>query len=76
MLSVSMDGKDGHGLKLEKVEPTFSSFNAMSTKITKKYYGQCFQMKYDRSLCHNCYRSLLCMGRVEALSNDFSTELT
>ena len=31
-----MDGKDGHGLKLEKVEPTFSSFNAMSTKITKK----------------------------------------
>ena len=36
LLSVSMDGKDGHGLKLEKVEPTFSSFNAMSTKITKK----------------------------------------
>ena len=22
-----MDGKDGHGLKLDKVEPTFSSYN-------------------------------------------------
>ena len=36
MSSVFMDGKDGHGLKLEKVELTFSSFNAMATKITKK----------------------------------------
>ena len=26
----------GHGLKLEKVEPTFSSFDAMPAKITKK----------------------------------------
>ena len=27
---------DGHGLKLEKVEPTFSSFDAMPAKISKK----------------------------------------
>ena len=27
---------DGHGLKVEKVEPTFSSFDAMPAKITKK----------------------------------------
>ena len=34
--SVVTDGKDGHGLTLEQVGPTFSSFNAMRTKITKK----------------------------------------
>ena len=28
-----MDIKDGHGLKLEKVGPTFSSLNAMPVKI-------------------------------------------
>ena len=31
--SVAMDGKDGYGLKHEKVSPTFSSFNAFSCKI-------------------------------------------
>ena len=40
--SVAMDGKDGYGLKHEKVEPMVSSLhnffivNAMPTKITKK----------------------------------------
>ena len=34
--SVATDGKDGHGLKLEKVRPTFSSFNVMPAKIIKK----------------------------------------
>ena len=28
------DGKDGHGLKLEKVCPVFSSFSAMPAKMT------------------------------------------
>ena len=32
--SVATDGEDGHGLKLEKGGPTFSSFNAMPAKIT------------------------------------------
>ena len=39
LLSVATDGKDGHGLKLENwkaVWPTFSSFNAMPAKSTKK----------------------------------------
>ena len=36
--SVVTDGKDGRGLTLEQVGPTFSSFNAMRTKITKKNY--------------------------------------
>ena len=34
-----MDVKDGRGLKLEKVGPSFSSFNAMPVKITKNDYG-------------------------------------
>ena len=32
---VATDGKDGNGLKLEKVGPIFSSFDAISTKNTK-----------------------------------------
>ena len=28
------DGKDAHGLKREKVGPTFSSFNALPAKLT------------------------------------------
>ena len=31
------DGKDGKGSKLEKIEPYFSCFDAMSSKITNKY---------------------------------------
>ena len=37
---------DGHRLKLEKVGPTISSFNAMPTKITKNYYVKCSPMKF------------------------------
>ena len=33
--SVFTDGKDGHGLKLGKFGPTYSSFNAMPAEITK-----------------------------------------
>ena len=33
--SVAADGKDGSGLKLEKIGPIFSSFDALSSKITK-----------------------------------------
>ena len=35
---VSTDGKDGYGLRLEKVGPTFSSFITMPEKIIIKYY--------------------------------------
>ena len=34
--SVAMNGKDGHGLKLEKIAPTFSGFNAIPAKLSKK----------------------------------------
>ena len=33
--SVSTDGKDWHGLKLENIGPTFSNFIAMAAQITK-----------------------------------------
>ena len=34
--SVAADGKYGNGLKLEKIGPIFSSFDAMSWKTTQK----------------------------------------
>ena len=34
--SVATDGKDGDGLKLEKIGPIFSGLDALSSKITKK----------------------------------------
>jgi len=34
--SVVTDGKDGNGLKLEKIGPIFLSFDATFLKITKK----------------------------------------
>ena len=33
-MSVTTDGKDGHGLNLEKIGPTFSRVNAFPAKIT------------------------------------------
>ena len=33
--SLATDGKDGHELKLEKVGPTFTSFNAMPAETRK-----------------------------------------
>ena len=33
---VVTDGKDGNGLKLEKIGPIFSSFDATFSKITRK----------------------------------------
>ena len=35
-LPVALEGKNVHGLKLEKVVPTFSSFNAITAKMTSK----------------------------------------
>ena len=36
MPSVTPDGTDGDGMKIEKVEPTFLSFTAMPAKIKNK----------------------------------------
>ena len=35
-LSVALEGKDVHGSKRKRVGPTFSSFNAITTKMTWK----------------------------------------
>ena len=35
-LSVALEGKNVHGLKLEKVGPTFSSFNVITAKMTSQ----------------------------------------
>ena len=35
--SVAMDGKDGHGLKLDKIWVIFLNFNAIPAKITKTF---------------------------------------
>jgi len=35
-LSVTTDGRDGNGLKLEKIGPIFSSFDATASEITQK----------------------------------------
>ena len=39
--SVATDDKDGHRLKLEKIGPTFSNFNAMPAEKNheKNYHG-------------------------------------
>ena len=34
--AVALEGKNVHGLKLEKVGPTFSTFNAITAKVTSK----------------------------------------
>ena len=43
-----MNGKDGHGLKLEKIAPTFSGFNAMPAKLSKKLI---LLVLSDKNLC-------------------------
>ena len=41
-----MYGNNGQGLKLENIGAACLSFNAMPAKITKKYYGLCFVVKF------------------------------
>ena len=73
--SVAKDSKDGHGLKLEKTGPTLSSFNAMPAKMTKNYFGQCFLIHFSVWYFLHNFTGAFCVW-VNALSNDFSTELT
>ena len=63
---------DGHRLKLEKVGPTISSFNAMPTKITKNYYVKCSPMKFVWYHLHNP-TGAFCV-EAKAVINDFSID--
>ena len=38
---VTINDKDRHGLKAEKLGPTFSIFNPITAGMTQKYYGLC-----------------------------------
>ena len=67
--------KDGHGLKLEKIWPTFSSFNAMpAKKITKKLSRLVFPDKICWYLFHKCIGAFCVWLKV--LTYDFCTKLT
>ena len=61
---MATDGKNGHGLKLEKAGPTLSSLHDLPAKITKN------NVVVDAS---QFYRSILCTGK--GVGNDLSAEL-
>ena len=73
--SVCTDGKDEHGLRLEKVGPTFSSLT-LSAKITKRYYSQCSSIKFVWYLFNNSRGAFCEVKGSKGISNDYSTELT
>ena len=72
--SVSTDGKDGHGLKIEKIGPNVSSLNASRPK---KYIWFVLPDKMCL-LIFSSYPTCISTGtvfeRVKAVSNDFSEE--
>ena len=72
--SVSTDGKDGHGLKIEKIGPNVSSLNASPPK---KYIWFVLPDKMCL-LIFSSYPTCISTGtvfdRVKAVSNDFSEE--
>ena len=61
---------DGHGLKLEKIGPTFQSFNAMAAKIINKFKRQCTLLKFV-SYVHNS-AGAFCMGICAFCASIFS----
>ena len=66
--SVAMNDKDGHGLKFDKVRPTFSCYNCKNYQL---------RLVLPDVIClnllHNSTRVFFV--RIKALCNDFSTEL-
>lgn len=46
----------GHGLKLDKVKQTFSSFNAMPPKLTEKNSAEAFGVWVRELSNHACTR--------------------
>ena len=73
-----MDGKDGYGLKLEKVWPTVSSLHNCKCHAyknhQKKYFGFVLPDGIQFKIPHNS-TGAFCVW-VKPLSSDFSTELT
>ena len=63
--------RNGQGLKLEKIGPTFLSLNAMPAKITNKFNGQCTLMKFVWYVLHNSAGSF-CAGICAFCASFFS----
>ena len=72
MLFVDTDNKDGNGLKLEKFRLNISSFEAISTKITKKLIMGCAFLKYFIKYSPHSLSGIFCAYKVRPLSNNFS----
>ena len=57
------DGKDGNGLKFEKIRPNFSSFDANQTKSTKRLIMGCAFLKhFIRIFTSQFIRNILCIS--------------
>ena len=63
LLSVAINGKDRHGLKLKKVAPVFTSFKAMPAKSQKNIIMVSAFWWNLLSSSSQLYRSILCMGK-------------
>ena len=51
--SVAKDGKNGHGLKLEKSGSFFQVLMLFLQKLLKKYYDWCYLVKFDLCFLFN-----------------------
>ena len=76
---VAINDKDGHGLKLEKLGPTFSIFNHMTAEMPPKNIIVCAPWRNCR--LDTCIYFIQCNSTgqtfgVKALSNDLSIEVT
>ena len=62
--TIQKSSEDGHWLKLEKsnVVPTFSSFNVMPGKLTKKIIAMVCDPWWNGFDIFNPQSSILCMG--------------
>ena len=76
---VAINDKDGHGLKLEKLGPTFSIFNPMTAEMWPKNIMVCAPC--GQNWLDTCIFFIQCNSTgqtfgVKALSNDLSIEVT
>ena len=75
---VTINDKDRHGLKVEKLEPTFSIFNPMTPEMSSKNIMVCAPCR--RNWLDTCIFFITPQVKhyfsVKALSNDLSIEVT
>ena len=76
---VTINDKDRHGLKVEKLGPTFSIFNPMTAEMSSKNIMVCAPC--GRNWLDTCIFFIQCNSTgqtfgVKALSNDLSIEVT